>query len=195
MAGYARRPLALLAGAVVLAGCGGQESKPADRGDRPARLPAGWRTVGNRDAGFTIGIPRHWSKRTRRSATLIRSLDRLVAATIGADRGSQGKSTGPREYAEATLKGLPDFEGDVSPRIRRVRGSPYRSARVDGIGTVGKTRRPQRITVAAFYRPGVVTYTAVVFRNAQATSGRDELAVSRMLRTLRAAAQRSGRSG
>ena len=195
MPGFARRPLALLAGAVILAGCGGQESKPPDRGDRPARLPAGWRTVGNSYVGFTIGIPRHWSTRTRRSATLIRSLDQLVAVTVGADRGAQGKSTPPREYAEDTLRGLPDFEGDVSPRIRRVRGSPYRSARVDGTGSVGRTRRAQRITVAAFYRPGVVTYTAVVFRNAQATSGRDELAVSRMLRTLRAAVQRSGRSG
>jgi hypothetical protein len=191
----ARRCLALVAGTAALAGCGADKSKPAERGDRPARLPHGWRTVGNSYIGFTVGIPRHWSTHTRRSATLIRSLDRLVAATVGADRGSQGRTESARQYARETLRGLPDFEGDVSPRIRRVRGSPYRSARVDGTGTVGKTRRPQLITVAAFQRPGVVTYTVVVFRNARVTSGRDEAAVSRMLRTLRAAPQRSGRSG
>jgi hypothetical protein len=195
MSAPARRWLAVLAGTAALAGCGGGASETPERGGRPASLPHGWRTVGNRDAGFTIGIPRHWSERTRRGATLIRSLDRLVATTIGADRGSQGRSSPPAQYAEDTLRGLPDFEGDVSPRIRRVRGSPYRSARVDGTGTVGRTRRAQLITVAVFQRPGVVTYTAVVFRNALATSGRDEAAVSRMLRTLRAAAQRSGRSG
>jgi hypothetical protein len=190
-----RRWLALLAGVVLVGGCGDSGHERADRGDRPAPVPAGWRTVGNPNAGFTIGIPRHWSSRTRRSATLIRSLDRLVAITVGADRGSQGQSTPPSVYAQDTLRGLPDFEGDVSPRIRRVRGSPYRSARVDGTGTVGKTRRAQLITVAAFQRPGVVTFTAVVFRNAQVTSGRDEAAISRVLRTLRAGPQRSGRSG
>jgi hypothetical protein len=35
----------------------------------------------------------------------------------------------------------------------------------------------------------------VMFRNARVTSGRDEAALSRVLRTLRAAPQRSGRSG
>jgi hypothetical protein len=91
---------------------------------------------------------------------------------------------------------LPNFEGSVSARPRRVRGSPYRSARVDGAGTVGRTRRPQRISVAAFLRPGVVTYAVVAFRNATVTSGADEVALSRMLRTLRGQApQRSGRSG
>src|SRR3954447_20431788 len=141
----ARRWLALVAGTAALAGCDADKGKPADRGDRPTRLPQGWRTVGNSYVGFTIGIPRHWSTRTRRSATLIRSLDRLVAVTIGADRGSQGRGEPPAEYAQETLRGLPDFEGDVSPRIRRVRGSPYRSARVEGTGTVGQTQRPQLI--------------------------------------------------
>src|SRR3954447_1011389 len=108
----ARRWLALVAGTAALAGCGAEEGKPADRGDRPARLPAGWRTVGNQSVGFTIGIPRHWSTRTRRSATLIRSLDRLVAATVAADRGPQGRETSAGPYALATLRGLPDFEGD-----------------------------------------------------------------------------------
>ena len=193
----ARRSLAVLAGAVALAGCGGGDTpNPAERPDRPVRPPPGWRTVRNAVAGFTIAVPRRWTARTRRSATLIRSRDKLLAATVAADRGSQGRGTPAADYAEQTLRGLPDFEGSVSARARRVRGSPYRSARVDGVGTVGTTRRAQRLTVVIFQRPGVVTYAGVVFRNASATSAADEAALNRMLRTLRGQPpQRSGRSG
>ena len=73
----------------------------------------------------------------------------------------------------------------MAARTRRVRGSPYASARVDGIGTLGRSRRAQRITVAAFQRPGLVTYAAVVFRNATAATAADEAALDRILRTLR----------
>jgi hypothetical protein len=193
----ARRSLAALAGAVALAGCGGGGApKPAERADRAVRPPPGWRTVRNAVAGFTIAVPRPWTARTRRSATLIRSRDKLVAATIAADRGSSGRDTPPADYAEQTLRGLPDFEGSVSARVRRVRGSPYRNARVDGVGTVARARRPQRLAVVVFQRPGLVTYAGVIFRHASATSPADEAALDRMLRTLRGQPpQRSGRSG
>jgi hypothetical protein len=182
----ARRSLAVLAGAAALAGCGGGHApKPPERADRAVRPPPGWRTVRNAVAGFTIAVPRPWTAQTRRSATLIRSRDKLVAATFAADRGSQGRDTPPADYAEQTLRALPGFEGSVSARARRVRGSPYRSARVDGVGTVARTRRPQRLTVVAFQRPGVATYAGVVFRNASATTAADEAALNRMLRTLR----------
>ena len=194
----ARRSLALLACVVAGGGCGdeGGSSTTAERADRPVDPPRGWRTVRNPYAGFTVAVPRRWSARTRRTATLIRSRDRLVAATFAADRGSEGRSTPPARYAEETLRGLPDFEGTLSARTRRVRGSPYRSARVDGVGTVGRTRRPQRITVAAFQRRGIVTYAAVIFRNGTVTSPADEAAVNRVLTSLRGQPpQRSGRSG
>lgn len=192
-----RRQLALIAVAAALAGCGGGgPAAPPERGDRAAPPPAGWRTVHNAEAGFTVAAPRSWTARTRRSATLIRSRDRLVAATFAADRAEQGRDTPPAQYADATLRGLPDFEGSVAARTRRVRGAPYPSARVDGVGTVRRGRRPQLITVAAYQRPGRVTYAAVVFRNARASSAADEAAVSRMLGTLRGRPpQRSGRSG
>jgi hypothetical protein len=147
-------------------------------------------------SGFTVSAPRSWTARTRRSATLISSRDRLLVVTIAADRGSAGRDTPPSHYAEQILSSLPDFEGSVGARSRPVPGSPYRSARVDGEGTVGKTRRPQRITVAAFLRPGVATYAVVAVRNARARSGPGEAALNHMLRTLRGQPpQRSGRSG
>jgi hypothetical protein len=181
-----RGRIALLAGVVALVGCGDHGSSgPAEHAGRPAKPPAGWRTVRNAQAGFTVAAPKRWTAHTRRAATLIQSRDRLVAASFAADRSEQGRDTPPGTYAQDTLRGLPDFEGSVSARTRRVRDSPYPSARVDGIGTLGKSRRLQRITVAAFQRPGRVTYAAVVFRNATAATAADEAALDRILKTLR----------
>jgi hypothetical protein len=190
---------ALLAAAAVTPGCGGGDdaSNDRERADRPAKPPPGWRTVRNRRAGFTVAAPRRWTARTKRGATLIRSRDRLVVVSIAADRSAAGRQKPPPTYAKETLEELPGFEGSALPGRRRVRGSRYRSARVEGIGTLGASKkRPQRITVAAFQRPERVTYAAVVFRNARFTPPADERVIRRMLRSLRAgAAQRSGRSG
>jgi hypothetical protein len=168
--------------------CGGEHKAPRERGDRPVHPPAGWRIVRNRQAGFTIAAPRRWAARTRRGATLIRSRDRLVAITVAADRSDEGRSSSPSRYAQQLLDELPGFEGSVEPRVRHVRGTPYRTARVEGSGTLKTARRPQRITVAAYHRPGVVTYAAVVFRNPLAETPADQRVVERMLRTFRAAA-------
>jgi hypothetical protein len=142
--------------------------------------------VRNDRAGFTIAAPRRWSARTRRRATLLRAADRLVAVTLNADRSSQGRETPAPGYARDVLEELPGFEGDLSARVRRVRGAPYRSARVDGVGSVRTSRRAQRITVAVYQRPGLVTYAAVVFRNAFAAPRADDRVVNRMLGTFRA---------
>ena len=172
---------------VLAAGCGGDDDAGdrAARADRPVDPPRGWRTVKNGQAGFTIAAPRRWTARTRKGATVIRSDDRLVVMTLAADRGREGKQARPASYARRALESLPEFEGGVSAQARRVRGSPYDSARVEGIGTLRTARRPQRITVAAFTRRGRATYAAVVFRNPRATPRFDERAVDRMLRTLR----------
>jgi hypothetical protein len=182
-----RLGLPLLLAAALVAGCGedDEEKAPSERADRAAKPPRGWRTVSNHSAGFTIAAPRRWTARTRKGATLIRSDDRLVVVTVAADRSEEGRGTHPARYARLTLLNLPEFEGRVSPRVRRVRGSPYGSARVDGFGTVRTSRRLQRITVATYRLPGRVTYTAVVFRNPRLTPGFDETIVNRMLRTVR----------
>jgi hypothetical protein len=186
-----------------LAGCGGDDERaatkpperpgPAARAGRPVHAPPGWRTVENARAGFTIAVPERWSARTKRGATVIRSRDRLVAISLAADRSASGKDTLPASYARRTIAALPGFEGRVSPGVRAVRGSPFRTARVDGAGKVRTSRRPQRISVAAFQQPGVATFAVVVFRNARARLRLDDRVVDRMLPTLRA--QRSGRSG
>ena len=176
--------------AAALAGCGGDsgEEPRSGRSDPPVRPPAGWRVVANEAAGFTVAAPRRWTARTRGRATLIRSPDRLVALTVAADRSRAGRELPPARYARTTLERLPGFEGSVSTSARRVPGTPYRTARVDGLGAVRTSRTAQRITVAAYRVAGEGTFAAVVFRNARVTPPRDDRVVERLLRTLRAGA-------
>jgi hypothetical protein len=185
----ARRLLVLAAFAAV--GCGGDEDRP----EAPARAeaadpPRGWRTVRNDVAGFTVAAPRRWSARTRRGATLVRSPDRLVAVTFAADRSRAGAGTPPADYARDVIAALPGFEGAVSVRAQKVRGSPYPSAIAQGDGTVSTSGRAQSITVAAFHQPGEATYSAVIFRNARVRPPPARKTLRRMLATFRA-----GRAG
>jgi hypothetical protein len=189
-------PLLPAAAVLALAACGDSEpAAPEERADAPARPPAGWRTVENARAGFTIAAPRRWRASDRRDATLLRTRDRLAVLTVAADRGRTGRDAEAARYALATLDALPGFEGSTSGRPRRVRGSPYETARVDARGTLRTSRQPQRISVVAYRRPGRVTYVVLAFRNARANRRRNEVELDRMLRTLRAQPPRSGRSG
>lgn len=173
-----------------LAACGGDDppERPSETADKPAAPPPGWRTVRNVAAGFTIAVPRSWSAATKRSATLIRSKDELVAVTVAADRSPAGKDTEPARYAREVIASLPGFEGSVSVRDSRIAGSPYETAIAAGSGTVKTSGVAQRIDVAAFHRPRRVTYSAVVFRNARARPVPGRKALARMLRTFRAQA-------
>jgi hypothetical protein len=160
---------AALVAAVAATGCGedekfaGSPDPATERSDRPAAPPPGWRTLANRRAGFTVSIPGDWPARTRGSATLIRSPDRLVAVTVAADRSEPGRTTPSRSYARRTFRALPGFRRLRAGRVRRVASSRYPSARVDGGGTLAGRGQRQRITVAAFRRARRVTYTVVAF--------------------------------
>lgn len=179
--------LALLGGA----GCGDDEEErrtppPVERADRPATPPAGWRTVRNSTAGFTIAAPDKWPARTDKGRTIIRSEDRLVAVSISADRTAPGRALSPAEYARRTVRTLPDFAGIAEKGSSRVPGSPYESALVTATGTVRPSNLSQRISVAIFQRPGRVTYGVLVFRNAGVKPRFNNRTISRMLRTFRA---------
>lgn len=160
---------AALIAALVTTGCGdedefaGSPDPATERSDRPADPPPGWRTFANRRAGFTVAIPRDWAARRRGSATLIRSRDRLLAVTVAADRSEPGRTMRPRAYAREAFRALPGFRRLREGRTRRVAGSPYPSARVDGSGTLARRKQHQRITVAAFRRPRRVTYSILAF--------------------------------
>jgi hypothetical protein len=171
-----------MAAVIVLAvGCGGGS---VGAGDPPAKPPAGWRTVRNPQAGFSIAAPRSWLAATRRRATLLRSPDRLVALTVAGDRSMLGRDTPAAQYARDTLEALPDFEGSARVRTVSVRGSPYNSARLEGAGRVRSGRTIQGISVAAFHLSGKATFAVIVFRNLGAVPG-DARTVDRMLASLR----------
>ena len=69
-----------------------------------------------------------------------------------------------------------------------MRGSPYRTARVDARGRVRASKVPQRITAAVYQRPGLVTYAVLVFRNARVRPRFNDPVVERLLRSFRAQA-------
>ena len=184
----AGRPLlvALLL-AAGLAACGDDSpERPDEPADKPDAPPAGWRTVKNVAAGFTIAVPESWTAATKRAATLIRSKDELVAVTVAADRSQTGEESEPAGYAREVIASLPGFEGAVSVKDAEIAGSPYETAIAEGSGTVRTSGVAQRIEVAAFHRPGQVTYSAVIFRNARARPVPGRATVARMLRTFRA---------
>ena len=184
----------LAAGAIALlatTGCGGEDEfegspDPAtERTDRPADPPPGFRVFVNRRAGFSLSVPRDWAARTRRSATLLRSRDRLLAVTVAADRSSAGRKTRPRGYAMKTFRALPGFRRLRPLTAEEVRRSPYASWRVDGAGTLSRRRQRQRITVAAFRRPARVTFTVVAFAAEVGGAGMHRGALAAVLASLR----------
>jgi hypothetical protein len=183
-----RRTLPLLAVLVIAGGCGGDSGSKVKRepSDAAAKPPKGWRTVRNREAGFTLSVPKSWTARVKGTATVLRSKDRLLVVTVAADRGEEGRDLGAAEYARRTLNALPDFEGSVLPRAHRVRGSPYRSARVEGAGTLKTSKRIQGITVVTFRRPGRVTYALVAFFNPKVPGSFYATKLRRILRSFRA---------
>lgn len=193
--GRARATVTPLAVAIVVAACGGGgtngSSAPAgpERSDRPAVPPAGWRTVRNRSAGFTVSVPRTWTAATRRAATLLRSDDRLVALSLSADRSRPGRDSQPAAYALGTLRQIPGFDGHPG-RVRRVRGSRYPAVQVTGTGRVRGSRARQRVTVASLRRRGFVTFTVIAFRNARVRPRFNDAVIERIVRSLRGQAPR-----
>lgn len=156
--------LALLASALVAAGCGDDgEGGRTQKQDPPAKPPAGFRTVANGEAGVTVAVPRTWRVRKQGAVTVLRSPRRLIAITLSADRSSAGRDTAPSQYARSTLESLPGFEGSIAAEGRQVPGTPYSSGLITGRGTVKTSPRAQQIAVAAIQVPGQVTFAATIF--------------------------------
>ena len=183
----------LLALGLLGSGCGGdddqkaqREAPAAERADPPAKPPAGWRTVRNVRAGFTIAAPVPWTASTKGGRTTLRSDDRLVAIVVSADRTSPGRRLSPAQYARRTIRTVADFAGTVGRRVSRVPGSRYPSAVLTATGTVSPSNLSQRISVVIFQRPGRVSYGLLVFRNAGVKPRFNDRIIARMLRTFRA---------
>ena len=181
---------AILLAGLGAAGCGDDDERdsapPAERVDRPAEPPPGWRTVVDDRAGFSISVPPGWRARSGRDGSLVRSPDRLAAVSVQADRGASARVTPPDRFARDTIASLPGYRDLTARDTRDVAGSPYPNARIDGTGVRASGGTLQRVTVAVMQRPGAVTYAAVAFRDARRTGRPEARALDRLLASLRA---------
>jgi hypothetical protein len=183
----------LMAAAVAFAGAGGcgdddeprQVTRPEEEADPRGKLPKGWKRVVNRRAGFSVGIPPGWKARGARGATLVRSGDRLLAASIAADRSQEGRTLPPQAYARRTARSLAGYRGLRIGRAVRVRGARYPSGTVTARGVYIRTRVRQAIRVVALQRRGQVTYALVFFRRARSPGALYRPAIEGMVRTFR----------
>lgn len=189
-----QRAAIVLAGVACAAGaaaCGGADSAPQptvaeERTDRPGALPAGWRRVVNRRAGFSLGIPPGWTARGARGATLVRAGDRLLAVSITGDRSPDGRDLPPDVYVRRTVSSLDGYRDLKVGRPRPLRGERYAGATVTATGTFARTKVRQAIRVTALRRRGQVTYSLVFFRTARAPARVYRAAIDGMVRTFRA---------
>lgn len=164
--------------AVVLAGCGsgGTPStttstktvtlRQTESGDPLPKLDRGWVAVRSRSGGFILGRPPGWKpKRSGSSLTLI-APDKLVAVTVSTDRTPSGLAIGTRSFATRTARSLGGYKGKLEPSKPRPFRHRYAASQVverarsrDGV--------PQELRVVVMRRPRLVTFSAVIARNAK----------------------------
>jgi len=169
-------------------------------------LPAGWKRVVNRRAGFNVGLPPGWRARVAERPTLVRSKDRAVAASISADRTEVGRSLGPKTYARRAARALEGYRRLRVGRARRVRRTRYPTADVRASGVFERTGLRQSIEVFSIHKRETATFTVIFFRSARVPERRYAAKVAAIVRSLRSQrpapsgpqpdeAERSGRFG
>ncbi|MBA2505869.1 MAG: hypothetical protein H0V29_07980 [Thermoleophilaceae bacterium] len=189
MTHFGKGLIAILAALALLGfgGCGNEResSEPPDpaleSADRPAKPPAGWRTVRNRSAGLSVSVPPGWGSRVSGAATLLRSPDRLMAVSLAADRSSAGRELSAKTYARRTVAALPAYKGRSIRSLGRVRRSQYQSAVAQGRAR----SKPERVRVAAFRKRRRVTYAAVAFSNSRVAPRINDGTLARIFASLR----------
>lgn len=190
--------LALLAScaaaALAAAGCGGDEEEPRATADRPQAvetadelpaLPRGWETVSNPGAGIALGRPPGWRAQEDGTVTRLTAPDRLVVASISADRTNEAFDLPPGEFARQTAEALTGYRGPLDPsRPRRFRHR-YDAAQVSANGVAARSGVRQDVRVVVIRRDGLAVVTAVVAANAERGSAAELRAALEALETLR----------
>jgi hypothetical protein len=205
----------IVALAVLLAGCGAKEepsttagstetetttSTSADDGapdetiDEPAKLPDGWQTVTNRQAGFSVGIPPGWEERGTPGGqgSVITSPDELITLTITADRTRGALELPLDEFATRTAEALgsdvvgkDQFE-DLFVTTAAPFKAEYDASAVRASGKSARTGVEELILVTVVRRPDLASYVIVSRENAEKKSSvadRDD--VKEIIRSLR----------
>lgn len=176
----------LLAAAIALAGCdsgsdesstgtsAGDESTPSaktvarakESGDQLPKLDRGWVAVRSRSGGFVLARPPGWSAQRSGSALTVLAPDELVAVTVSADRTPEGLAIPPGEFATRAARSLPGFKKAPKPSPARPFEHRYKASQVVA-RTKAKNGIPQELRVVVIRRNGLVTFTAVLARNAK----------------------------
>ena len=163
------RRLALAATiAALIAGCGGGDDgapppRPVEKADAEAKLPPGWRTEVNRQAGFTIGVPPVWKAEVANGiSTQLTSPDKQVAIRVSADRTDEALELPLDRNATDTANGLAGF-GDLQvidgPAPYRHR---YEGVSVEAKGTLTATGVPELLEVIVLRRDQLSVFPILV---------------------------------
>ncbi len=161
----------LLALAALLPGCdlssedkAAPRPRPAEKVDKPAELPAGWRTEINRSAGFTVGVPPGWRLRPSGTSTVLTSPDRQVAISVSADRTDEALTVPLDRFAAGTAKSLSGFSklkvgkpGDYKAH--------YPASRVSATGKLKKSGVRQRLGLVILRRPNLAAFPVLAATN------------------------------
>lgn len=183
--------LATLFAALALGACGSdsephtETSRPIERLDSLPRLPAGWGVHVNPSGGFAFALPPGWQARDSGTYTVVRSFDRLVAVSVGADRTREALTLPLGEFATRTLLALQGFEGELDPSEPRQLPHRYDAVAVEAEGTAERSGVAQRVQLVVMRRGGLATITVAIAANAIPAATPSELIAERMVETLR----------
>jgi hypothetical protein len=173
---------ALVAAAVALAGCGGDDDEPEvppvdrkpERPEQVSGLPSGWTVEENKAQGFELGAPPGWRSggdclkggAPAGPVTILCSPDKLVTLSVAADRTDEALELEPGEFAVRTMVGLAEGYDRLEPGKPRPFKARYPGASVEGTGEAVGTGVRQDVTVVVVRREGAANFTAVIAANA-----------------------------
>ncbi len=208
-------PLVAAAALVFAAGCGSDEDSgtastadsttsteqssttttpSAETLDPPAKLPDGWRTLINKDAGFSVGVPPEWTDEPIGGAqgSVLSSPDGLIVITITADRSRGALELPLEEFAQRTAEALgSEIVGSEKFEDLEVYGTApfehtYDAAAARAQGTAQGNDFRERVLAVAIRRPDQATYVVLVRENDEEESQfADRDTIKEVVRSLR----------
>ncbi len=175
--------------ALLAAGCGSEESDepveaPVESAEPVPELPAGWTVNRNTNAGFGFGVPPGWTASNDGIRSTVRSPDKLVAATIVADRSNEALEFPLDEFAETAITGVAGIRG-LEPGQTRKYDHRYEAVVIDAEGVGGAKDIRQHVDLVVLRREDLVTFTVLVARNADEDTKIYDEDIRRMIASLR----------
>src|SRR5215210_2154687 len=147
--GYSLAISALLA-ALLATGCGDSSGEEAtttaavETAQSVPDLPTGWKVHRNENAGFAFGVPPGWTAENQGIRSTVRSPEKLVAATIVADRSDEALEFPLDEFAETAITGIAGIR-KLEPGETKEYKHKYDAVVIDARGVGGEEDVHQQI--------------------------------------------------